>query len=822
MTHPLPESARVVIIGGGIIGASTLYHLAKLGVTDAVLLERDRFACGTTWHAAGIVPRLRESKAHTDLANYTAKLFASLEEETGQATGYRETGLIYVALNPERLEQVKRNVSAARHMDVPAVYLTPSEIKERWPLLNVDDVLGGLIYPTAGQVNPLDVAMAYVKGARLAGAQAFEQTLVEDLLFRDGKVIGVRTNRGDIACDRVLLANGMWAHRFAKRIGVPVPLHAAEHYYIVTEPLPSLPRRSPALVVNDERTYYKEDAGKLLVGFFEAVAKPWPPAGTPFPQEFSFQDLPPDMEHLEPLLALAFERVPALNHVGVKLFFCGPESFTSDSRALMGPAADVRGLYIAAGFNSYGILSSGGAGKTMATWMIDGLPPVAMGSMHAQRAMAFQANSRYIRDRVVEALGFNMTLHWPGHQVSTARGVRHMPMHDRLLAAGAVMGERVGWEYPLYFDRPGASLPHTPSTKYQEWFPNLSRECQAARDAAVLLDQSCYGKLLISGPDAVKALNCVSTNQMDVPVGRSVYTFFLNERGGIEADVTITRIAAQEFLLITGLAGQVRDRAWFQAHLDPQWNVQCHDVTANYGMLAVSGPRSREILQSLTDVDMSTQAFPFGQAQLIDLGYARAWVLRRSFLGELGYEIFPTTDLCRHVYEAVLEAGASRGMVHAGFFALLHCRLEKGFVHYGHDVAEADTPLEAGLRFAVAFDKRGGFIGRAALLRQREAGALETRLVNLRVRDANLEGGPYLYKNEPISKGRALVGHVTTGAWGFRLGGSFAMASIYRKGGVSAAWLDEGGFEVEVAGDRYPIDVQFEGFYDPKSERLRG
>jgi heterotetrameric sarcosine oxidase gamma subunit len=821
MTKPLPERARVVVVGGGIIGASILYHLARDGVTDAVLLERDRFASGTTWHAAGIVGQLRDSKAQTELAQYTTALFQSLEAETGQATGYRENGSMTVALTPARLELLRRNVSAAQRLGVPALYLTPTEVRERWPLLRVDDVLGGQFVPSNGQVNPLDVTNALIKGARQRGATARENTPLEDLLIRDGKVIGVRTASGDIACERVVLAGGMWTHRLAKRYGVPVPLHGAEHFYIVTESMPGLARTTPILTVADERAYYKEDAGKLLVGGFEARGKAWPRAGEEIPATFSFQELPPDMEHMEPVLALAFERVPALQDVGVQLFFCGPESFTPDGRAYMGPAADVNGLYIAAGFNSNGILSSGGAGKVMSRWVIDGLPPVGMGALHAQRALPFQASARYLRERVVESIGMHMTLHWPGHQVSTARGVRHFPLHDRLVAAGAVMGERIGWEFPLYFDRPGATLPHEPSLGYQAWFPQVERECRAARDAAVLIDQSCYGKLLVSGPDAAMALNHVSANEVDVPVGQSVYTQWLNDRGGIEADVTATRVAADEFLIVTGHPSQIRDRAWFNAHVDAAARVQCHDVTANYTMLSLSGPHSREILQALTDEDISNAALPFGAARFIDIGHARAWVLRRSFVGELGYEIYPTTDLCRHVYGSLLQEGAPRGMIHGGLLALNHCRLEKGFVHFSHDIAEDDTPLEAGLGFAVAMDKPGGFIGRDALLRQRAAGPLASRIVNLRVRDASLAAGPYLMRNEPVWHGDVIVGYVTSGAWGFRLEASLGMAAVRRPGGVSAEWLRAGGFEVEVAGTRHAVNLQFPGFYDPKSERLR-
>lgn len=822
MTQSLPERARVVVIGGGIIGASTLYHLAHKGIADAVLLERDRFASGTTWHAAGIVGQLRDSKAQTELAQYTTRLFQSLEEETGQATGYKENGSMTVALTPERLELIRRNVSSAKRMGVPCHYLTPAEIQERWPLLKVDDVLGGQFVPSNGQVNPLDVTTALIKGAKLKGAKAYENTPVLDVVVKNGKVQAVRTAQGDIACDRVLLAGGMWTHAFAKKLGIAVPLHAAEHYYIVTEALPGLARTTPVLTVADERAYYKEDAGKLLVGFFEAKGNAWPKPGAGIPSGFSFSELPPDMDHMEPQLLAAFDRVPVLQNTGIQLFFCGPESFTPDGRAYMGPTSDIAGLYVAAGFNSNGILSSGGAGKVMADWLIDGLPPVSMGTLHAQRAMPFQANTRYVRERVSESLGMHMTLHWPGHQMATARGVRHFPLHDRLVAAGAVMGERVGWEFPLYFGDAGAELPHEPNLKRQAWFPMVERECVAARDAALLVDQSCYGKLLVKGRDALKALEHISANCIDVAVGQSVYTQWLNDRGGIEADVTITRLADTEFMIVTGHPSQVRDRCWFEAHVDPSWNVQIHDVTAAHAMFSLAGPRSREILQQLTDVDVSNAAFAFGQARLIDVGLARCWVLRRSFLGELGYEFYPTTDVARHVFEELLRVGAPLGMRLGGFLAMNHCRLEKGFVHFGHDIGEDDTPLEAGLRFAVSFDKDTGFVGRDALERQRSAGNLEVRLVNLKVREANLDDGPYLYRNEPLWKGDQLVGYVTSGAWGFRLGGSFGMASVKHQGGVTAQWLSEGGFEVEVAGVRHAVDLQFAGFYDPKSDRMRG
>lgn len=840
MTAALPARARVVVIGGGIIGASTLYHLAHLGIDNAVLLERDRIASGTTWHAAGIVGQLRDSKAQTELAQYTTSLFKSLEHETGQATGYKENGSLSIALSAGRHELIKRSHSAARRLGVPTHYLSPSEVAKAWPHLRVDDVLGGLFVPSNGQVNPLDVTNALIKGAKLRGAQVFEHTPVIDLTIRDHKIVAVKTIRGEIICDRVVLAAGMWTHDFAKRFGVAVPLQAAEHFYVVTDVIPGLDKATPVLSVADERTYFKEDAGKLLIGGFEAVGKAWPTRGA-IPEAFSFDELPPDLEHMAPILEQAYSRVPILANTEIQLFFCGPESFTPDGRAYLGPTPNLAGLFIAAGFNSNGILASGGAGKVVAEWATTGLPPVGMGTLHAQRAMPFQANRRYLRERVTESVGLHMTLHWPGHQMKTARGVRYFPVHDRLIAAGAVMGERSGWEIPLYYTRPDATPPvrspptvnralrpkgipiptSVPGFGYQPWYREVERECLAARDNAVLTDLSCYGKFHVTGKDALVALNWVSANDIDVPVGHSVYTHWLNARGGVEADLTVTRLQDKKFLVITGHPSQIRDRAWFRAQVKDQWQVEIHDVTAQYAMYALSGPKSRAILGSLTGDDLSTQSLPFGMAREIDLGLARAWILRRSFYGELGFEVYPSTDFARHVYESLVNAGTEHGMQHSGFLAMNHCRVEKGFVHYGADLTEDDTPIEAGLKFAVAYDKPGGFIGHAALLRLRETPLLTHRLVNLKVRDATLALGPYLHHGEPIWQSEEIVGYVTSGAWGFRVGSSLALASIKCATGISAESLRSGKFAVEVAGVRHAVDLTLNGFYDPTGERLR-
>jgi glycine cleavage system aminomethyltransferase T/glycine/D-amino acid oxidase-like deaminating enzyme len=816
----LPALAPVVVIGGGIIGVSTLYHLARRGVEGAVLLERKRLASGTTWHAAGIVGQLRESSGQTELSKYTTRLFTELEGETGQATGYKQNGTLHLALSDVRWEQLLRNHDHAGRMEIESHLLDRAALGSIWPLVATEDCLGGFFVPSNGQVNPMDVTQAMAKGAKARGALIFENTSATRILTRGGRVVGVQTEQGVIATEKVLLAGGMWTSRFAALHGVTVPLHATEHFYIVTEPVADLPRTLPALVVAEERIYAKEDAGKLLIGGFEALGKAWGAKG--IPETFEFDELPFDMDHASPELEKMFARFPALADMGIKTFFNGPESFTPDGRPYLGPAPEMPGLFIAAGMNSNGILNSGGFGLAMADWLIDGQPTRAVGSMLTARAHPFQRNARYNAVRAAESIGFHYGLQWPGRQVESARGLRRVPVHERLIAAGAVMSERIGWEVPAYFDASGAGWPVRASLGWQDWSPIVQDECLAARDAVVLIDQSMYGKILVQGPDAVTALNRVSGAELDVAVGTSVYTQFLNDRGGIEADVTITRIAEQGFLVITGHPSQIRDQAHIRQHAQPDWRFEIFDATSAFALLTLHGPKSRDVLQSLSDDDLSNASFPFGAAREIDLGHARVWAIRRSFLGELGYELLISTEFGGHVHEALIMAGAAYGLRHAGMLAMNACRLEKGFRHFGHDIGEEDTPYETGLGFAVNLTK-SGFLGQAALSAQKAGGAATpNRTVSIKVEGATAEAGPYLMHNEPIWQGETLVGHVTSGGWGWRLSAMIGLATLHRTAGVSKAWIDAGGFEVQIAGRRYPLMVQLGPFYDPDGQRMRG
>ena len=818
MTSTLPATAPVVIIGGGIIGVSSLYHLAKRGV-PAVLIERRKMASGTTWHAAGIVGQLRDSTAQTELGKYTARLFRDLEEETGQATGYKSNGTINLALGDVRHEQLLRSHDHAVRMGIETQMLSRAELQEKWPWIETGDVKSAFFVPSNGQVNPLDVTVAMSRGARANGGRVFENTKVTDLLVKNGKVIGVETDKGVIATDKVLLAGGMWSHLFAKAKGVTVPLHATEHFYIVTEPVANLPRTQPILNIAEERTYWKEDTGKLLIGAFEQRGKPYGQNG--IPEDFEFDELPFDMAHVEANLEKMFERMPALGDMGIQTFFNGPESFTPDGRPYLGPTAEIEGLFVATGMNSNGILNSGGVGLTMAEWMLDGAPSRGMGPMLARRAHPFQMNTRYNRERATESVGFHYGVSWVGRQIHSARGVRRVPLHDRLKEAGATFAERIGWEMPMYYDPDHKGWNEEPNLRWKDWAPHVQAECLAARDAAVLIDQSMYAKILVQGPDAVRALNRVCGAQMDVDVGTSVYTQFLNTRGGIEADVTVTRLAHDRFMVITGHPSQIRDQAWIRDHADPDWRFEIFDATAACGLISLHGPTSRAILSALSGDDLSDAAFPFGAAREIDIALARGWAIRRSFLGELGYELMISSEFLAGVYEALMEEGAKHGLRHMGMFAMGACRLEKGFRHFGHDIAENDTPYETGLGFAVDLSK-DDVLGRDVLAAQKASGpAYPVRTVSCIVEGVGPEG-PYLIHNEPIWRDGAIVGHVTSGDWGFRIAAMVGLASLHNDAGVSKAWIENGGFEVQIAGEMYPLKVQLAPFYDPTGAIMRG
>ena len=811
----IPSHARVVIIGGGIVGCSLAYHLAKRGCTDVLLLERRQLTCGTTWHAAGLVGQLRATHNLTRLAQYTTELYEGLERETGQATGFRQVGSVAVASSEARFEELKRGASMARCFGLEVQILAPGEARERWPLLAIDDVVGAVYLPKDGKCNPVDTTQALARGARMRGARIVEGVKVTGVLRAHGRVTGVATEAGEVRADVVVNCAGMWAREVGALADVSVPLHAAEHFYIVTQPIPGLPANLPILRDADARSYFKEDTGKLLVGWFEAEAKPWGHEG--IPESCAFEQLPPDLPHIEPLFAGAMRRVPVLETTGVQVFFNGPESFTPDDRYLLGEAPELEGLYVAAGFNSIGIQSAGGAGKVLADWIIDGHPPFDLWDVDIRRCAPFQRNRRYLRDRTVEVLGLLYDMHWPYRQPESARGVRKSALHDRLAASGACFGEVAGFERANWFAPPGEEPRYVYSYGRQNWFDASAAEHRAVREAVGLFDQSSFAKFVLKGRDAARVLNLVCANDVDVPVGRIVYTQWLNERGGIEADLTVTREAEDSYLIVTSCATQTRDFHWITRSIPDDARAVAVDVSSACAVLGLMGPKSRELLSELTDADLSTAAFPFGTSRILDLGYARVRASRITYVGELGYELYIPTEFAQSVYDVIVAAGAPHGLRLAGYHALNSLRIEKAYRHWGHDISDEDTPLEAGLGFAVGWEKAGGFLGREALLRQR-AGGVRRRLAAFALGRADR----LLYHNEPIWRNGELVGKISSGMFGHTVGASLGLGYVENGGEIlSDDWVASGHYEIEVAAERVPARVSLRPFYDPAGERVK-
>jgi len=814
MAGSLPQTAQVVVIGGGVVGCSVAYHLARAGISDTVLLERKQLTSGTTWHAAGLVGQLRGSQNMTKLAKYTAELYSGLEAETGQATGFRQNGSISLATTPGRFEELKRMASMAKVFDLQVDVLTRDVVAERYPLITTDDVVGAIGIPTDGQTNPVDVTQALARGARQRGARIFENTKVT-AIHKDGRrIVGVTTEAGDIAADVVVLCGGMWTRDLAAAIGVHVPLHACEHYYIVTEPVPDLPRDLPVLRDYDACAYYKEDAGKILLGAFEPESKPWGMDG--IPESFCFDELPDDFEHFQPILEMAMRRMPLLESAGIQTFFCGPESFTPDVRYHLGPAPGLDGCFVAAGLNSIGIQSAGGIGRVLADWIRDGHPPMDLWEVDVRRNLPFQTNRSYLYDRVRESLGLLYAMHWPFRQFETGRGVRRSPLYDRLVAAGACHGSAFGWERPNWYAPQGVEARYEYSYGRPNWFEYAGVEHRAVRENVALFDQTSFAKFRLHGPDATRELNRICANDIDVAAGRIVYTQWLNERAGIEADLTITRIDENDYRIVTSGETEVRDYDYLERQLGADARVALSNDTSSLAVISVMGPRSREFLQTLTPDDLSHEAFPFATSREIELGYTRVRASRITYVGELGYELVIPTEFTLGVYETLTAAGADVGLQHAGYHALNSLRMEKGYRHWGHDIGDEDTPFDAGLMFVVRVDKPGGFIGREALMRQAE-GTRQRALVQFVLHNPE----PLLYHNEPVRRDGAIVGYITSGMFGYSLGAAVGLGYVSHEDGVDEDFIAGGGFEIEVAGECYPATASLRPLYDPENVRIR-
>ena len=819
MSVQIPERASAVIIGGGVIGSSVAYHLAKQGWTDVVLLERQQFSCGTTWHAAGLVGTMRANESQARLCEYSMAVLAELEQETGQATGFKQVGSLSIAHSVARFEELKRVASMNNAFGVTRVdMITPEEVKALYPFVETDDLLGASWVAQDGTASPVDITSAFVKGARQRGAKCLEGIKVTAINQANGKVTGVVTDQGPIAADFVVNCAGLWGREVGKMAGVSVPLHACEHYYALTEKLDNIPSNLPVMRDHDRCAYYREDAGSIMVGAFEPNAVPWGQNGVP--ENFAFEELEGHMdEQFMPVLEHAMHSVPLLQDVGWRKFFCGPESFTPDDQFHMGESPELKNYYVACGLNSVGIQTSGGLGRALAEWMDLGHAPMDLWGNDIRRMFPFQSTQHYIEDRVSETLGLLYENHYPYRQMTTARNIRHSPLHDKLAAHNACFGEAAGWERPNWFAPEGVEAKYEYSFGKQNWFEYNAAEHKAAREKVVLFDQSSFSKYLVQGRDSCKVLQRICSANVDVETGKMVYTHWLNERGGIEADLTVTRMGENEYWVVSGAAQTVKDINWFKRNISEDEFCCISDITNAWAVMGVMGPDSRALLTETLDHDMSTEQFPFGSFQPVELGASRAYAARVSYVGELGWELYVPVDQARHGFDFLWDKGMTHGLKMAGMHTLDSCRIEKKFVHYGHDVAEVDTPLECGMGFVCDLQKEIPFIGRDAILKQKESKSfMQKRLVQFLLKDPEA----MLYHHEPILRDGEVVGHLTSGNYGHTLGGSVGLGYIEVEDAVTAEYLDAGKFEIDVGGDRVAAEASLSAMYDPRAERMRG
>ena len=812
----LPSHARAVVVGGGVIGTSVAYHLALMGWKDIVLLERDRLTSGTTWHAAGLMATFGStSETSTEIRKYTRDLYSRLEAETGQATGFSPIGLVEVAADKDRLEEYRRVAVFNRHCGVDVQEISPREVQQLFPLAKVDDIEAGFYIKNDGRVNPVDVTMALGKGARMKGVRILEGVASTGVLQERGRVTGVRTAIGDIKTDIVVNCAGMWARQFGELAGVTIANQAAEHYYLITEPIKDLPPNMPVLEDPAAYGYYREEGGGLMVGLFEPVCAPWKIEG--IPQDFSFGELPPDWERMTPFLERAMSRVPITAEVGMKKFFCGPESFTPDLRPIVGEAPELRGYFVAAGLNSIGVLTGGGIGRVLAHWITTGYPDVDVTGFNIDRLHSYQANPEYRRQRTVESLGMVYKCHYPNMTLATARGVRKSPFHERLAEAGAYFKEVSGWESPEWYGTPGSKPDPGPLTWGRpSWFGRWEQEHHAARQNVIVMDMSFMGKFMVQGRDAGRCLNRISGNQVDAASGVITYTQWMNERGTLEADLTVTKLSDDRFMVVVTDTMVRHAHTWLKRNIPDGAHAFVTDVTSAYGQLNLQGPNSRALLQKITTEDLSNAAFPFRAAREIDIGFARALCIRITYVGELGYELYIPAEQATHVYDRIVEAGKEFGLVHAGLKALGSLRMEKGYRDYGHDLDNTDVPYEVGLGFALDLNKPDGFIGKEAVVADKAKGPLTRRLVQVLVKDSE----PLMFHSEVVRRDGVAVGYVRSASYGHTLGGAVGLVMIEPRVPVDDAYLNSGTWEVDIAGTRYPASVSARPFYDPKNARL--
>jgi 4-methylaminobutanoate oxidase (formaldehyde-forming) len=808
----------VVVVGGGIIGCSVAYHLARLGWRDVLLLERDRLTSGTTWHAAGLIVTFGStSETSTQMRKYTRDLYARLEAETGLATGFKPVGFIEVAIDPDRLEEYRRVAAFNRYCGVDVHEISASDVKRLFPLARTDDILAGFYVKEDGRANPVDVTRALARGARQQGVTILEGVPVTGFLTARGAVTGVQTPYGDIEAEYVVNCAGMWARQLGARAGVTIPLQAAEHYYLITEEIAGLSAACPVLEDPASYGYFREEVGGLMVGLFEPVCAPWKVDGVP--EDFSFGELPPDWDRMAGYVETAMRRVPASLEVGVRKLFCGPESFTPDLQPVVGEAPELKNYFVAAGLNSIGILTGGGLGRVLAHWIVHGRPDVDVTGFNIDRLHVYQATPEYRRTRTAESLGMVYQCHYPTRSMQTARNVKRSPLHERLAARGAYFRDVSGWEGADWYAPPGVE-PRVERLSWgrQNWFPFWEAEHHAAREGVILMDMSFMSKFLVQGRDAGRILDFLSANRVDGRAGVITYTPWLDETGRLQADLTVTKLGDDRFWVVASDTAHRHVETWLRRHIPDDAHAFVTDVTSGHAQINVQGPRSRELLQSVTGADLSNEAFPFRAAREIEVGYARVLCIRITYLGELGYELYVPAEQGTHVYDLLVQAGEAVGLRHAGLKALASLRMEKGYRDYGHDIDNTDPVLDAGLGFVVALDKPGGFLGRDAVLAQKAAGPPTRRLMQVLVTDP----APMMFHAEVVRRNGTPVGYVRAASYGHTLGGAVGLVMVEAGEPITQAYLDAGTWDVDIAGTRYPAVVSLKPLYDPEMKRIRG
>ncbi|MBL1421356.1 MAG: GcvT family protein [Alphaproteobacteria bacterium] len=811
----IPSSAKTIVIGGGIIGCSTAYHLAKMG-EEVLVLERKKLTSGTTFHAAGLVGQLRSNANITQLLGYSVELYKNIETETGLGTGWKMNGGLRLACNQERWTEVKRQATTAHSFGLEMHLLTPKEAQDLWPMMNIHDVVGAAFMPTDGQANPSDITQALAKGARMSGAKIVEDCKVLDLEIDKGKIIAVNTEFGRIECDKVVVCAGQWTREFSKRFGVNVPLVAMEHQYMVTEPIKGITKDLPTLRDPDRLTYYKEEVGGLVMGGYEANPIPWAVNG--IPKGFHYSLLDSNFDHFEPLMELSLGRIPALETAGIRTLTNGPEAFTPDGNFIIGEAPELKNYFVGAGFNAFGIAAAGGAGMALAEWVVKGEPPFDLWSADIRRFGRPHFDTDWVRTRTIEAYSKHYTMAWPNEEHKSGRPCRKSPLYNILLEQGACFGEKLGWERPNWFAN--KELGEKPEDIYtferQNWFEAVGREHKATREAATIFDQTSFAKFSIKGPDAVTALNWICANQVDKPVGGLIYTQMLNDKGGIECDLTVARVADDEYYIVTGTGFATHDFDWINRNIPDGLNCQLFDITSSNSVLSLMGPRARDILSAVTNDDVSNEAFAFGTVKTIGIAGCPVQALRVTYVGELGWELHLPVEYATAVYQTIIKAGDKFGLINAGYRAIESLRLEKGYRAWGSDIGSDHTPFEAGLGWAVKLKSGIDFKGREAMVAQKQNG-VKKMMACFTVDDPDI----ILVGRETIYRNGERVGWLTSGGYGYTVAQSIGYGYVRNKDGVDAAFVKDGDYELEVATQRVKCKVQLEPLYDPKMEQVK-